>query len=126
MDAAEISADHGVIRIADRVLAMVVRDACLEVPGVAGMDDRFSGSFSSRIVGEDAEGVHVSIQDNKVGISLYLRLYHGLRAPEVALHVQEKVKETILYSAGLSVSSVDVFVQGIVFDQEGQFKDGGK
>lgn len=49
MDVAEIAGDHGLLRIADKALASLVRDACLEVPGVAGMGSRFSHSFSSRI-----------------------------------------------------------------------------
>ena len=46
MDVAEIAGDHGLLRIADKALASLVRDACLEVPGVAGMGSRFSHSFS--------------------------------------------------------------------------------
>lgn len=124
MEVAEIPTERGVIRIADKVLALLVREACLGVPGVAAMDDRFSGALSSRIVGEDAEGVHLSIHEDKVLVALYLRLYHGLRAPEIALHVQEQVKEAVMKSTGLDVASVDIFIQGIVFGQEGQFEHG--
>ncbi len=125
MDVAEIAADHGLVRVADKALAVLVRDACLEVPGVAGMDSRFGGALSSRIVGEDAEGVHISVREGKVNAALYLLLYHGVRAPEVALRVQERVKEALLESAGLGVATVDIFVQGIIFGQEGRFSHGG-
>lgn len=121
MDVAEIAAEHGLVRIADKALAAVVREACLEVPGVAAMDSRFGHALSSRIAGEDAEGVHISIHDNKVSAALYLLVYHGPRAPEVALHVQERVKEALASSAGLGIETVDVFVQGIVFGEEGRF-----
>ena len=121
MDVAEIAGDHGLLRIADKALASLVRDACLEVPGVAGMGSRFSHSFSSRTAGEDAEGVSISIHGQKISAALYLLIYHGLRAPEVALHVQEKVKEALADSAGLGISTVDIFIQGIVFGEEGRF-----
>lgn len=125
MDVAEIAADRGWIRIADKALAVLVRNACLDVLGVAAMDSRFSNTLSSRIAGEDAEGVHISIRDNKVNASLYLLLYHGVRAPEVALRVQERVKEALADSAELAVGTVDIFVQGIIFGEERRFTHDG-
>ena len=88
MDVAEISAEQGMIRIADKAIAVIVRDACLQVPGVAAM------------------------------------VLHGIRVPELALRVQEKVKEALMDSLGLGVTAVDIFVQGIIFGQEGIFENG--
>lgn len=124
MDVAEISAEQGMIRIADKAIAVIVRNACLQVPGVAAMDNRFSNAISSRIVGEDAEGVHISVHENKVHAELYILVLHGIRVPELALRVQEKVKEALMDSLGLGVTAVDIFIQGIIFGQEGIFENG--
>ena len=88
------------------------------------MDNRFSNAISSRIVGEDAEGVHISVHENKVHAELYILVLHGIRVPELALRVQEKVKEALMDSLGLGVTAVDIFVQGIIFGQEGIFENG--
>lgn len=123
MDTAEVRTDRGVIRIADKALAVLAQEACLSVPGVAGMDLRFSHPIPSRLVGEDAGGVHVDIRDNKASVGLYVLVCHGPRIPEVALHIQENVKETLAEKAGISVTDVDVNIQGIVFGEAG--KNGG-
>lgn len=117
MDAAEVRTERGVIRIADKALAVIAQEACLSVDGVAGMDLRFSHPIPSRIVGEDAGGVHVAVKENKVSVGLYILACHGPRIPEVALHIQERVKESLAGRAGVTVSDVDVYVQGIVFGQ---------
>lgn len=121
MDIAEIAADKGLIRFADRALAEIAREACLSVDGVAAMDSRYALAIPSMIGGPDAEGVRISIHDNKVEVSLYILVMHGLRVPELALHVQERVKEALSSMTGLAVSSVNIFVQGIIFGQEGRY-----
>lgn len=124
MDVAEITGSGGFIRIADKALAAIARKACLSVDGVASMDSRFTHAISSMIVGTDAEGVSISIRENQVEVSLYIFVMHGIRVPELALHVQERVKENLSDLTGLSVASVNIFVQGIVFGQEGRYMHG--
>lgn len=124
MDVAEIAGSGGVIRIADKVLATIARRACLSVPGVASMNSRYNHAIPSMIAGDDAEGVRISIRDNQVEVDLYILAVHGLRVPEVALHVQEKVRDTLSSMTGLHVSSVNVSVEGMIFGQEGRYNHG--
>lgn len=119
MDVAELTTEKGLIRIADKALASLVQEACLRVDGVAAMDTGFGSSLSSMIGIEDAEGVHISIRKNTVNTALYILVRHGIRVPELALRVQEKVKETLTDIAGVSVASVDIYIQGILFDKKG-------
>lgn len=124
MDAAEITSEFGVIRITDKVLAVIVQKACLSVDGIAAMDMRFNSPLSSRLIGEDAGGVHITIHENKASVSVYILAKYGLRIPEIALHAQECIKEALWREAEVSVSNVDVYIQGIVFNGE-SFRERG-
>ena len=118
MDVAEFITGKGALRIADKALAQLAQEACLSVEGVAAMDTGFGSSLSSMIGLEDAAGVHVSIRDNKASVSLYILVRHGIRVPELALHVQEKVKEVLTETGGVAVSNVDINIEGILFGSE--------
>lgn len=120
MDVAEFITGKGAVRIADKALAQLAQKACLSVEGVAAMDTGFGSSLSSMIGLEDAAGVHVSIRDNKAGVALYILVRHGIRVPELALHVQEKVKEILTEIGGVAVSNVDIYIQGILFGSEAE------
>lgn len=118
MDIAEFITGKGAIRIADKALASLARDACLSVEGVASMDTGLGSSISSMIGLEDAAGVHVSVRDNKAAVALYILVRHGIRVPELALRVQEKVKEVLTEVGGVAVTNVDIYIEGILFGNE--------
>lgn len=118
MDTAEISTERGKIRISDAALAALARAASLAVPGVAGMDSSLVQGISSMMgFPENTEGVRVSIKEQCVSLSLYVKVCHGIRIPDLALKLQEKVKDSVEFMTGLSVSAVNIYVQGIVFEE---------
>ena len=50
-------------------------------------------------------------------MDLYIIVKFGVRIPDVALNVQEKVKNAIESMTGLSVVEVNVHVQGVGFPE---------
>lgn len=118
METAEVRNDLGIIRVSDRVVAVIARETALHVPGVYAMDDRFSRGLSAVISDAEAEGVRVSMKDGGVVIDLYIAVSHGGRVPALALQLQEAVKESVGDSTGLRVNAVNVNVERIVFDEE--------
>lgn len=118
MDTAEISTPQGKIRISDAALAALARAEALHVPGVAGMDSSLVQGISSMMgFPENTEGVRVSIKDQCVALSLYIKVCHGIRIPDLALKLQERVKAFVESMTGLSVSAVNIYVQGVVFEE---------
>ena len=118
MDVGIIKTEYGIIRISDKVIAEIAKDACLGVPGVAQMDARFNEVIPSVITGEDAVGVQVSVDENVIHAELYFTAYHGQRMPDLALAVQKAVKNKLKDEIGLAVSHVDVNIQDVVFQKE--------
>jgi uncharacterized alkaline shock family protein YloU len=59
------------------------------------------------------KGVIVRQQDEEVHIDMYIIVSYGTKISEVANNVQSKVKYTLDKTVGLSVDSVNIFVQGV-------------
>lgn len=106
--------DVGDIRVADEVIRIVAGLAAQEVPGVLRMSGGLAESFSSMLGKDNAsKGVRIKFSGNLVEASIFVDMEYGWCIPEVALSVQEKVKEAIESMTGYMVQSVDVHVEGV-------------
>ena len=80
--------EYGTIRIADEVIATIAAMAAMEIDG------------------------------QKANIDLFLITRFGVRLPVVADEVQRKVKNAVEDMTGLTVTTVNIHIQGIVFDND--------
>ena len=110
--------DLGSVRIADEVIASIAGIAAVDVPGVVGMSSGLIGGMAEMMGKKNpSKGVKVQVGAREVAVDLYIIVEYGLRIPDVALQVQEKVKEAVEIATGLSVIEVNVHVQGVGFSQ---------
>ena len=110
--------DLGSVRIADEVIASIAGIAATDVPGVVGMSSGLIGGMAEMVGKKNpAKGVKVQVGAREVAVDLYIIVEYGLRIPDVALQVQEKVKEAVETATGLAVIEVNVHVQGVGFSQ---------
>jgi uncharacterized alkaline shock family protein YloU len=58
-------------------------------------------------------GVIVRQEKEEVHIDMYIIVSYGTKISEVAHNVQSKVKYTLDKTVGLSVDSVNIYVQGV-------------
>ncbi len=115
----------GAIRIADEVVEVIAGLAASEVDGVAGMSGGFVGDLA-HMLGRNknlSKGVKVEVGEHETAVDLYVILDYGVSIPNVALHVQEAVKEAIESMTGLSVVETNVHVQGINFRAVPEIKE---
>ena len=111
--------EYGQIRIADDVIATIISMATLEVDGVAGMNGGVTSNITEMLGKKNlTKGVKLEIEGNQVTIEIYLIAYYGRRLPILANDVQNKVKEAVETMTGLEVISINVNVQGLIFDTE--------
>lgn len=102
--------DVGDIRIADEVISIVASLAAQEVPGVVSV----SGGISRFLGKENAsKGVRLRFEGKLVNASVYVNIEYGYCIPEIALEIQEKVKDAIEAMTGYEVQFVDVHVEGV-------------
>ncbi len=110
----------GTIRIANEVVAVIAGLAATEIDGVAGMSGGIAGGIAEMLGRRNlARGVKVEVGEREAAIDLFLIVEFGVRIPDVALRVQENVKQAIESMTGLAVIEVNVHVQGVSF-AEGQ------
>lgn len=109
----------GAIRIADEVVSIIAGLAATEVDGIAGMSGGIAGGIAEMLGRKNfAKGVKVEVGEKEAAVDLYIIVKYGVRIPDVALAVQENVKQAIETMTGLSVVEVNVHVQGVGFPEE--------
>jgi uncharacterized alkaline shock family protein YloU len=110
----------GTIRIANEVVAVIAGLAATEIDGVAGMSGGIAGGIAEMLGRRNlSRGVKVEVGEREAAIDLFIIVDFGVRIPEVALRVQENVKQAIESMTGLAVIEVNVHVLGVSF-AEGQ------
>lgn len=110
----ELLDDVGDIRIADEVISIVASLAAQEVPGVVSMSGGLTDGINLFLGKENAsKGVRLKFVGKTVTANVYVNLEYGCCIPEVALEIQEKVKDAIESMTGYDVQFVDVNVEGV-------------
>lgn len=116
------SNQNGSVSFATEVIATIAGLAATEVEGVASM---FGGSTSiasilrgSQNAKNLTKGVRVELADGKLVVLVSIIVDYGSPIPEVSANIQENVKKAVETMSGLTVSNVDVHVQGLSFDKE--------
>lgn len=108
------------LNISEDVIGIIAGLAAAEVEGIAGMTLGFVDGLN-QILGSNkryAKGVKIELEGKKVIIDLYVNVKYGVRIPDVAWSAQNAVKKAVENMTGLDVSSVNINVQGIVFDKK--------
>ncbi len=109
----------GSIRIADEVVSIIAGLSATEVDGIAGMSGGLVGGIAELLGKKNfAKGVKVEVGEREAAVDLFIIVKYGVRIPDVALAVQENVKQAIETMTGLSVVEVNIHVQGVGFPEE--------
>lgn len=112
--------ETGVVRISEDVIEVLTDKAAREIDGVAGLAGGFLDSvadvFGKKTSG--AKGVDVVIKDDKTEITVHVIIKYGCRIPEIAWRIQEAVKNTVESMTNLEVTKVNIFVDGVRFEEE--------
>lgn len=111
------------LKISEDVLATIAQITAGEIEGVAGLATTAAQGIQ-RLLGKKGKGNGISLQyvEDEAVIDLYIILKFGVRIPEVAAIVQERVKEAIQNMTNITVSKINVHVSGLVFGAENKKK----
>lgn len=113
-----LSSDNNEIKIADDVVAVIAGVAVSEVPGVAEMAGGFAGGITEVLSGKKnlAKGIKVEVGEKDTKIDVNIIVEYGVRIPDVAFEIQNRVKKAVETMTGLNVVEVNVHVQGVNTD----------
>ena len=108
--------------IAPGVVETIVSLAAAEVPGVAGVGNAgpisaITAAFSAGKAIPTA-GIELLMDDDgKVAVEISIQAFYGYRLVEVAENVREAVSDALKGQIGVEVSSVDVHVDALSFEE---------
>lgn len=107
------------VKIANEVVAIIAGVATSEVQGVAGMSGGIVGGISE-ILGKKnfSKGIKVDVDGNQTSIEIYIIVEYGVRIPDVAWVLQNKVKTAVEEMTGLNVVKVNIHVQGVKVEKD--------
>lgn len=105
----------GEIVVAPEVLEVIVGIAASKIEGVYAMRGNLATNVTELFGGSvHDKGVSLSNENGDIKINLYCYLNYGVSVPKVAIDMQEKVKQQVLYMTDLQLSEVNVHVVGII------------
>ena len=104
----------GSINITTNVLASIAAKAASEVDGVGFYKSKLEKQ-AGIFLGLDSERLFVTAKYDaeQVQVDIKINVLFGYNVPKIAMKVQEKIKEQILYMTDLQVSQVNVHVESI-------------
>ena len=115
-----LSTDNNEIKIADDVVAVIAGVAVSEVSGVADMAGGFAGGITEVLSGKKnlAKGIKVEVGEKDTKIDVNIIVEYGVRIPDVAFEIQNRVKKAVETMTGLNVVEVNVHVQGVSTEEK--------
>ena len=111
--------NFGQVKISNDVVATKAGLAALEVEGA-----ETNTTFTDKILKNN--GVKIQIEEEEVSLDVMVMIDYGVSIPEIALKIQENVKNTVETMTGLKVYQVNIHVQGISFKKEKAEKEEAK
>lgn len=110
--------DMGEIKISEEVVLVVAGLAVSEVDGVS-VANSLTDSVVEKFVRKNyGKGIRIEMTDKEVSVDVHVVVEYGIKIPDVAWELQETVKKNIETMTNLTVSGVNIFVEGIVVERE--------
>lgn len=114
----EVSSEaSGKVHISEDVITELARQSLVKVPGIQPAS---SGIASKLGLGRKVtEGVKISVDEGdspSISVDAFVMIKYGLRIPDIAWDVQETVKNELESLTGYTVNYVNIYVQGIYFN----------
>ncbi|MEK4228692.1 Asp23/Gls24 family envelope stress response protein [Solibacillus sp. FSL H8-0538] len=112
----ELNNEFGQIDISNDVIAQIAGGAAIECYGIVGMASKHQirDGLTDILRKENfAKGVLIRQEDENLHIDMYIIVSYGTKISEIAYQVQSKVQYTVNKTLGMSVKSVNIFVQGV-------------
>lgn len=115
----------GKIQIAPRVIEIIAGIAANKIDGVSKMHGSLANNVGELLGRSDRRrGVKLANrEDRTLAIDVDVYLDYGAQLPKVAAEIQGKVTQQVALMTDLTVSEVNVHVQGIVTPKEAQTVD---
>lgn len=118
-DKLEEANKQGTIKISEDVITTIAGLAAAEVSGIAGMSGSITGELVEKLGRKNiSKGIKADVNGNQVTIDINTIVEYGVNIHEVAVALQNNIKNVIKNMTGLDVVGVNVNIQGLSFAPE--------
>lgn len=100
------------LSISEEVIATIAEKVVLDVTGV------YSLSGGLNVLGKKigTQGIKVDISKRDLSLDIYIIVNYGVKIPDIAWEIQDKVKKELENMTGMTVTTVNVHIQGINYE----------
>ena len=130
---AALVTEHGTTSISSSVVAKIAGMAAQEIPGVQAMGKgltRAFGSIRSKVPGGGSsattQGVAVEVGERQAAVDIDIVAYYGQSIVETADAIRHNVIERIEGMTGLEVVEVNISVDDLYIDTDGDDSQGSR
>ncbi|KAF1297136.1 hypothetical protein BAU15_06185 [Enterococcus sp. JM4C] len=105
----------GEIVIAPEVIEVVIGIAASKVEGVYGMRGTFASNVTELLGrASHGKGVYLTFDETGLKVDIYCYLKYGVSVPKVAMEMQDRVKQQVLFMTDIELVEVNVHVVAVV------------
>ncbi|WP_102027336.1 Asp23/Gls24 family envelope stress response protein [Salirhabdus sp. Marseille-P4669] len=112
----DLQNEYGHVTITNEVISTIAGGAAVECYGIVGMASKkqLRDGLAEILKKENfSKGVVVRQEEDQLHIDMYIIVSYGTKISEIAHNVQNQVKYTLNKTIGLSVDSVNIYIQGV-------------
>ncbi len=123
-----IKTDLGEVSATKETLEYIISLNLAEVKGVVGNRKSIIKEITDMLIGDSNENesdnsfrnIKVEIKNNRPSINLNIIIKYGVRIPDIAWDIQNRIKEGLMNKLGIDINEIDIHVQGIQFPKRTQ------
>lgn len=117
----DASQELGEIVIAPEVIEVIIGIAASKVDGVYRMQGNLANNVTE-FLGRAAygKGVRLVMDEEAIKVDIYTYMKYGVSVPEVAMNMQKRVKQQVLFMTDVELSEVNIHVVAVVPEKVGE------
>jgi len=106
------------LSISEEVISTLAGRVVLSVTGVYSLYGGIMGGINNMLGKKNAQGIKVDINGNEISMDVYIVVEYGVKIPDIAWDIQDKVKKELENMTGMIVTTVNVHIQDINYDKK--------
>ena len=106
------------LTVSEEVISTIVEKTVMSIPGIYDINGGIIDGISNMLGSKRVKGIKVDISEKTVLIDIYLIVEYGVKIPDIAWDVQDKVKKTLEEMLDMTVTAVNIHIQGINFKKK--------
>lgn len=116
----------GEINISEETIESMVRLNLTDVKGVVGSKKTIIKEITDMLMGNangidnTSRNIKVEIKDNNIFIDLSIIIKYGVRIPDIAWDIQNRIKEELIRKIDSDAREINIHIQGIQFPKKAQ------